>query len=529
MSNKENSKEENDQGNGLVGVILRANENPKQSSEKLSKQLSLSNENQVNIRKTFSSFIHSYKTKSVDLTDTKWLANEFSKYPDLWATRHERELDANIIIESIDNFETAKNELNDYYGRGLSRNNWLKDKIEISSKASGVNDFNQYAGTIDTALDQANRNNIDVIYNQNGQISQNTNLDGFIAEHHHANSFNIDAAAKGSNLRAEVLEPKPGQAYGKNTVDIVIKDDSGKIVRKYQAKYGADGKATARQLENGDYKGQRKLVPKGQGKDVKNSTETIEADGVSSKPLSKKEAKELQRKAQDEFLAKKYDWNETSHVDISKHIGKQAGMAAALSVGFQGARILGRRIWNGITGKENQTVGEDVQEFVESAIKSGASVGLAVAATGAVTVAIKSGWLGQALKYTPVGRIANGVVVGIENLKTLYRFGKGEITGAEALDQAGNTTCSMLGGIMGGTEGVSIGASIGTAFGPVGTVIGGVAGGMIGGIAGSTIGEAIYEGGKKIVSTVANTVKSVASGISSMASSAWSSVTGLFS
>ncbi|MDQ7073578.1 MAG: hypothetical protein Q9O24_00020 [Gammaproteobacteria bacterium] len=395
------SKEENVQGNGLVEVILRANENPKQSSEQLSKQLFLSNKDQVNIRTTFSSFMRSYKTKSVDLTDAKWLANEFSKYPKLWLTEHEREQDANTIIGSIDNFETAKNELNNYYDRGLSRDNWLKDKIEISSKANGVNDFNQYASTIDTALDQANRNNVDVIYNKNGQISLNPNLDGFIAEHHHANTFNIDAAARGSEYRAEVLEPKLGGSFGKNTVDVVIKDGEGRIIRKYQSKYGADAKSTEKALEKGDYRGQRKLVPRDQGKDIDNSTETIEVDGVSSEPLSKKEAKEFQRKAQEDALAKKYDWNETSHVDISKHIGKQAGMAAALSVGFQGVRILGRRIWNGITGKENKAVGEDVQEFVESAIKSGASVGLTVAATGAVTVAIKSGWLGQDLKkYT---------------------------------------------------------------------------------------------------------------------------------
>ncbi len=234
--------------------------------------------------------------------------------------------------------------------------------------------------------------------------------------------------------------------------------------------------------------------------------------------------KERQRRAQEEAEAKQYDWNETSRIDIAKNIGQKAGAAALLSVGFQGARILGRRIWNGITGKENNSAGEDLQEFVQSSLKSAATSGLTVAVTGGVTVAVKSGWLGNALKNTPAGRIANAVCIGIENAKILCKFAKGEITGAEALDQAGSATCSLVGGLAGGAKGASIGAALGTALGPVGTAIGGVVGGVVGGIAGSTVGEAIYEGGKKIVSTVVDSIKSVGSAISSGVSSVFSGV-----
>lgn len=281
-------------------------------------------------------------------------------------------------------------------------------------------------------------------------------------------------------------------------------------------------------LKKGDYRGQRKLVPEGQSEDIPGSTETIEIDGVESKPLSKQEAKERQRRAQEEAEAKQYDWNETSRIDIAKNIGLKAGAAALLSVGFQGARILGRRIWNGITGKENNSAEEDLQEFVQSSLKSAATSGLTVAVTGGVTVAVKSGWLGNALKNTPAGRIANAVCIGIENAKILCKFAKGEITGAEALDQAGSATCSLVGGLAGGAKGASIGAALGTALGPVGTAIGGVVGGVVGGIAGNTVGEAIYEGGKKIVSTVVDSIKSVGSAISNGVSSVFSGVASLF-
>jgi hypothetical protein len=395
-----------------------------------------------------------------------------------------------------------------------------------------VTNFGAYATKIDTAIETANKANIDLLYRNDGQLNQQLNLDGFIAEQHHVDTFNLDAVAKGSEYRAEVLQPKPGQTYGKNSVDIVIKDVEGKIVRRYQAKYGADADATDTMLKKGDYRGQRKLVPEGQSEDIPGSTETIEIDGVESKPLSKQEAKERQLRAQEEAEAKQYDWNETSRIDIAKNIGQKAGAAALLSVGFQGARILGRRIWNGITGKENNSAEEDLQEFVQSSLKSAATSGLTVAVTGGVTVAVKSGWLGNALKNTPAGRIANAVCIGIENAKILCKFAKGEITGAEALDQAGSATCSLVGGLAGGAKGASIGAALGTALGtalgPVGTAIGGVVGGVVGGIAGSTVGEAIYEGGKKIVTTVVDTVKSISSTVREGVSAIGCGVASLF-
>ncbi len=80
-------------------------------------------------------------------------------------------------------------------------------------------------------------------------MNQQLNLDGFIAEQHHVDTFNLDAVAKGSEYSAEVLQPKPYQTYGKNSVDIVIKDGEGKIVRRYQAKYGADADATDTMLK----------------------------------------------------------------------------------------------------------------------------------------------------------------------------------------------------------------------------------------------------------------------------------------
>ncbi len=482
----------------------------------------------VKTRGVIGSFIRSYKDKSPDLSNKEWLCTEFAKYPDIWRNKNELEQTAGEVVEQVELFESAKEELSKHHQKGLSTNNWLAEKIEQGASANGVTDIGSYAEGIESTIDVANKANIDLLYRNDGQLNQQLNLDGFIAEQHHVDTFNIDAAAKGSKYRAEVLQPKPGEPYGKNSVDIVIRDGDRKIVRRYQSKYGANAESTDTMFQKGNYRGQRKLVPEGQSEDIPRSTEKIEIDGIESKPLSKEEVKNWQRKAQEKGEARQYDWNETNRIDIAKNVSQKAGAAAVLSVGFQGARILGRRIWNSITGKENNSAEEDLQEFVQSSLKSAATSGLAVAATGGVTVAVKSGWLGKALKNTPAGRIANAVCVGIENAKVLYKYASGELTGVEALDQAGNATCSLVGGLVGGSKGASVGAAAGAALGPVGVIIGGVAGGVIGGIGGSTVGEAIYEGGKKIISSVVDTVKSVGSTISEGVSSLCSGIASIF-
>jgi len=512
-----NSKESNEN-------LLNTLQESELAADFIESKLCLTAENKVKTKSVITEFLQSYQNKSADESNTNWLQNQFNKYPEIWDTAEESSLVANEIVESIGEFEHKSKELQDHLDKGMSRDNWLAQQVELAAKVHGINDVGAYASEIENAIDTANANNQNLIYRNDGQLNQQMNLDGFIAEHQHVNDFNIDAAAKGSEYRAKVLEPQHGETYGKNSVDMVITDGNGKVVRRYQAKYGSDAKATEVLLKKGDYRGQRKLVPKGQAKDIEGSTEVIEIGGVSSKAVSKEDVKQQQQRAQEKAEIKKYDWNDANRTTIAKSIGKQAVLSACISVGYQGGRILGRRIWNSLTGKQNKSVNEDLQEFVGSAVKSAGSTGIAVAVTGGVTVAVKSGWLGNALKATSVGRIANAVCVGIENIKVLSKYAKGEITGTEALDQAANTTVSTIASIAAGTKGASIGAAIGSALGPVGTVVGGLAGGLVGGLAGSAVASTIYEGGKKIAKAAYEGVKSIGSSIASGISSFCSGV-----
>ena len=465
-----------------------------------------SEDNARNTAGLITSFVASWERHKHEKTPAVWLADEFRWYPDLWTGEEEIVSTANEIVANVERANADKASLHAHLDAGKSKASWLAGKIEQGAAAAGVASVGDYAAGIDKALKTANDGMLETISTQSGAVNRISNLDGFIAEQHHADTFNLDAAAKGSPLRAE----RRG-SHGKNSVDVVIKDGDGNIVRKYQSKYGKDAQATRKYLKKGDYRGQRKLVPSDQKGDIPKSTDRIEADGVRSEPLTKDEAKRLQEKAQQEQENRYYEWNDVNRIEIAKSIGKQALVGAAITCGFQGARILGRRVWNFLRRKENPPASEDLREFFESSVKSAGHVGAQTAVTGAIVVAVKNGWI-NALKHTPAGQIAGIVHMGMENAKVLWKFAKGELNGVEALDAMGNCRASAIGGLAGAGKGTVMGAKLGLVLGPPGAMIGGFVGGVVGGLAGSKIGEAVYEVRKAIVKTAAKVVKSAFEG-----------------
>jgi len=292
-----------------------------------------------------------------------------------------------------------------------------------------------------------------------------------------------------------------------NSVDIVIKDESGKVVRRYQSKYGQDADATQAMFERGDYRGQRKLVPEGQ--DVANSTDHIEYGGAKSKPLSKEDAKGHQAQAQQQGSIDPYDWQTLDKLAIGQQLGMQALMAVGVSCGMHAMGIVGRRI----LGESNQSLSEDILEFLRKTGGSAQSTSVHVVASGSLLIAARSGWLGQAMKRSPAGVLANVAMIGVESAKILYRFSKGELTAAEAMDALGATTAGVLFGVAAASEGATLGANIGAVFGPVGAVVGGAIGGVIGGLAGGAIGPTIYAGFKAVASSAKNALASTADAV----------------
>lgn len=480
-------------------------------------------------------FVQSYEKHKATLPLDQWLVAEFKKYPDIWRDDAEIDEAAKDVIGTITRSNEAKTSLYAHTDQGKSQASWVSGQIEQGAKAAGITNVGHYAGQIEATLEQANADMARTILTKDGSFSQALNLDGFLAEQHHVDTFNLEAAAQGSGIRAKALVPE-GAPYGKNSMDIGIYDGNGKLLRRYQAKYGQHADATQVLWDKGDYRGQQKLVPADQLEHLDGATDRIEHDGIQSKPLTKAEAKALQEQAQKTSKAgkptgksKTYEWNEVSRGEIAKSISKQAVISAGLVAGFHGLRVFGRRLWNGLLGKENAPLSADLKDFFESSVKSGAHVGVQVAVSGAVVVSAKNGWLGSVLKKSPVGNLAAMVYLGMENAKAMYKFAKGDLSGPEALDVMGKTTVSLGVSLAAAGAGMAKGATIGAAFGPVGAIVGGAVGGIVAGMAGSKVGELLWEGSKSIVKSAFGLVSSTASAICSGVGNAVSSVLNFFS
>lgn len=498
-----------------------ANDDDGERFEQEAKQLVLvTSGSDENVKKTgnvIQAFVTSYAAHKDTQPLNEWLISEFRKYP-VWQNEEELNTTASEVIHTVDQLNQSKVSLENHLAAHKSEASWLANRIDQGASAGGIANVGLYAARVDGALQQANESMANLIRTKDGVLSQAYNLDGFIAEQHHVDTFNIDAASKGSNLRAKVLTPEG--AYGKNSMDVgVYRTDAngnpiGKPVKRYQLKYGQDDKATQTLWDKGDYRGQQKLVPADQASQIEGSTDRLSCDGVESKPLTKAEAKAKQEKAQLEAESTQYEWNDVNKIEISKNIGKQALVGAAVTASFHGARILGRRVWNMINGIENPTASEDLQEFFMSSIKGATNTGVQVAVSGGVVVAAKNGWLGSVAKNAKASVLVSAAYAGMENAKILYQFGTGKLTGPEALDALGRINTGIVGSLVLATEGAALGAALGTVFGPVGTIVGGIVGGVVGGIAGSTIATALYEGAKGLVSQGMNIVRSVASSVS---------------
>lgn len=416
------------------------------------------------------------------------------------------------IIVTIKVNEEKKTSLEKAIANGRSKESWFASEAKKATGAMSTQEAVKYLTNLDTALQQANESLYRTITTQAGTISQNPRLDGFIAEQYHAQTFNMNAEATGSTYRAKVLEPN-GKGYAKNSVDIVIVDGDGKVVRRYQSKYCKDAKATEQAFEHGDYRGQQKLVPEGQESGIaKKSTTVLEApDGTTSNPLTKSRAEQMRDEAQSGNW-NDLNWNEYATKDIAIGIGKQAGYAAlqgaAIGVGFDVAQ----KLWNGES--------LDADEVVETAIISGADFGVKAATAGALKVGVEKEIIKVIPKGTPAGTIANIAYVAIEDVKVLGKMATGELTMKEGIEKLEQTTVSTAAGLVAMGKGATIGAAMGTVFGPVGTAIGGFVGGTVGYMAGSKVGEAVVrcaqkvrDGAKKVAKTVVSGVKNVATSV----------------
>ncbi|TDJ75158.1 DUF1269 domain-containing protein [Pseudomonas putida] len=227
-------------------------------------------------------------------------------------------------------------------------------------------------------------------------------------------------------------------------------------------------------------------------------------------------------------------WDETSRLEISREINKQALLNAALNASYHGARILGQRTWNWWRGEENAPASVAMQAFFDSSLKSADHVGAQVAVSGGVMVAAKSGWL-SFFRDASAEEVATTTYVGLERAKALYKLGQGDIFADTAINAIEQTTMVAARSLAQAAEhkgaalGAEWGAALGTVFGPGGTAIGGVVGGVVGRAAGKAVGTLIEKGGRKVIEVASKVVRKVVGTLKDVATKTVERVSDFFS
>lgn len=391
--------------------------------------------------------------------------------------------------------------------------------LEIAPSIVAFDKMTRYFDNINEVIAKGNQKMVDSLITKAGTINQNPQLDGFIFEQFHENTFNIDAAIKDiSGIRAKALVPKPGTGYGKNSIDLVVKVKRGEtecIVRKYQAKLSDNPEKL---FQEGNYKFQRRLY--GEGHESIGNTK-VEYGGIESKTLSKSEAKIIQKEVQEGNLdaSKQSFENNVDVKSLSKQIAKQALTSAAIGMGVGMALSTGMKLAQGEEVK--------AEEVIIDGLKAGGSVGISVAIAGGLKTAVEkeiiTGWAAEILKNdTVVGVIAFSALslIGIAS-----SIGSGDLSLKDGMKEAVAVLAGTYGGIKGSLAGITLAggliASVGTVLAPVVAAVAGT----IGYFAGSTIASNIAKGAAEIASTVSSGIKEVVkagyNAVKSVASAAW--------
>lgn len=461
------------------------------------------------VRKVFRRFVDRYK-ENPEREMAEWIGEQLREELPGEDGEQLRRM-AEQIAGAVAEYDRDLADLDESCRSGITKEAWLAERIQDGAKGVAVNRFGDYLREIDRNLEQCNRQMMRTVLRADGQVSQNINLDGFIAEQYHVNNFNAKAVLERSPFRARVCVPDG--RYAKNSVDVAIDNirTGQNGVERYQFKFGKDAESTARCIKSGNYDNQRLVVSGEQveeirktfpGKTVTDHIGGTEKVPVRSDSMTKEELKRLQHGAQEHGEIPQTDWNSYQTGELALNIGKQAGQA-----GIQAA-FLGI----GMNLVQKTVQGEKIEpdEVVRTALESGSDAGLKAAAGGALKVVSEKGILSVLPPGTPVGTIAKIACVGVENAKTLWKVAEGDLTMSEGMERMGRTSVSMYAGLGAAAAGAKIGAAALSGIPVVGSLVGGVVGGMVGYAAGSGFGEKVYEGAKKAVQKGVEVIGNVA-------------------
>ncbi len=357
----------------------------------------------------------------------------------------------------------------------------------------------QYVAQVEKAIEDLTLDILKLKSNQSDAV-----LGGYIAEHWHAGTFNVDAVAAGSISRASTLGSTD---YA--SVDVRI--DTGASTIDYSSKYMSTGEKSAvaqaaysHEMGQAKYHGQERLIPSdhmeealstAQKRALSNEgtrpeiaasyqeahdhfTDRITDGEIESKPLSKKDDLQMARDLKnDEFSTDKYGENVNSAIK-TEYLIKQAAKAglttAALTIAIQLAPEIYKAIDYLIKNKQINL--QHLKEMGKKAISSGAEGFLRGSISCSVLIMCEKGLLGGALKSINPTMLGTVVAVVLETIKNSLLVAAGKMT-PKAMGAAFADSIVVSAGFVMGTK---IGGIIGQALGFQLPVVGYLIGSLVG-------------------------------------------------
>ena len=432
----------------------------------------------------------------------------------------------------------------------LSFSEGYKTYVNLMGANQAVMLGGAYVENVENAINELEDAVNSLKFNKDGSIN-NIDLDalkGFAAEKWHAGVFNVDAAVKGSNVRANA-ENDNGLA------DIVFGDgneaqlkyyENAKASAKEQAKtirekyeqyraryrYEHNGQNPDKTLEtyieeynskhgknatanDPYYSGQVRVIPAEQVDEAKrilerkisemkfrdpelakryqdaldNLSDKIEVDGVESYPLTEEQSREIAKALRDEGFDPADFGITTEELITTQYIMEQAfkaGLSAALmSVVFKVAPEICNIICKLI--KDGEVDIQDFKRMGFAALSGGAEGYIRGTIAAAITISCKAGHLGSVLKAADPTIIGAIVALTMNTVKNACLIGIGKMSKHEF---AGRCAQDLIVSTCCLAMGYAGSALATTLFTPAAAVIGY----MIGSFVGSVIGSFVYKG-----------------------------------
>lgn len=404
----------------------------------------------------------------------------------------------------------------------MQERNAIQQGWEFSARLAGADAAARvggaYVSQVEQAIDQLTAEIVKLKSNQTDAA-----LGGFIAEHWHAGTFNVNAVAAGSSHRAFTLESTEyasvdiGTNFGKNySSKYMATPEKSAIAQaayspetgapKYQGqerlipsghKDGAVNEATRRALKNAETRPEVAAAYR----DAKDHFTDVVSDGegIESTPLSKADDLEMARRVKrDEFDPEDFGVSVDSVVTadyILKQAMKAGTTAAAVTVAIQMAPEIYKAIDYLI--KTGQINVPQLKKMGVKAISASAEGFLRGSISCSVLIMCEKGLLGEAFKGADPTMVGTIVAVVLETAKNSIMVAAGKMTAREMGAAFTDSVIVSAGYVAGAKIGGMIGQALGFELPGIGY--------MIGSLVGCAFSVTYNVGKKKLISFCADT------------------------